>query len=83
MIEACFQFLVQLPTVLRFLWPLRMRLNFASLHVSAVARNFFPVFLSRGVVQVSAYVDSWLASFLGTGAVSALSITRKRCIRCL
>src|SRR6202012_4612930 len=46
---------------------------FTSLHVSAVARNFFPVFLSRGVVQISAYVDSWLASFLGTGAVSALA----------
>ena len=27
-------------------------------------------FISRGVVQISAYVDSWLASFLGTGAVS-------------
>ena len=37
-----------------------------------MAKNFFPVFLSRGVVQISAYIDSWLASFLGTGAVSAL-----------
>jgi putative peptidoglycan lipid II flippase len=72
-IGSVLQFLVQLPTVLRFLWPLRIHLNFGSLHVSAVARNFFPVFLSRGVVQVSAYVDSWLASFLGTGAVSALA----------
>lgn len=72
-IGSVLQFLVQLPTVLRFLWPLRMHLNFTSLHVGAVARNFFPVFLSRGVVQISAYVDSWLASFLGTGAVSALA----------
>jgi putative peptidoglycan lipid II flippase len=72
-IGSVLQFLVQLPTVLRFLWPLQMHLNFRSLHVNAVARNFFPVFLSRGVVQVSAYVDSWLASFLGTGAVSALA----------
>jgi putative peptidoglycan lipid II flippase len=37
-----------------------------------VSANFFPVFLSRGVVQISAYIDAWLGSFLGTGAVSAL-----------
>jgi putative peptidoglycan lipid II flippase len=66
------QFAVQLPTVMRFLWPLRLHFRFAAEHVRTVARNFFPVFLSRGVVQISAYVDSWLASFLGTGAVAAL-----------
>lgn len=65
------QFAVQLPTVLRFLWPLRLRLH-AGEHVRTVSNNFFPVFLSRGVVQVSAYIDSWLGSFLGTGAVAAL-----------
>jgi putative peptidoglycan lipid II flippase len=35
-------------------------------------RNFFPVFISRGVVQISAYVDSMLASFLPNGAVAVL-----------
>jgi putative peptidoglycan lipid II flippase len=65
------QFAVQLPTVLRFLWPLRPRLQLSE-HVRIVCNNFFPVFLSRGVVQVSAYVDSWLGSWLGTGAVAAL-----------
>ena len=65
------QFAVQLPRVLRLLWPLRMRLH-AGLHVQTVVGNFFPVFLSRGVVQISAYIDAWLGSFLGTGAVSAL-----------
>jgi len=38
-----------------------------------VIRNFFPVFISRGVVQISAYIDAFLASFLPTGAVSALA----------
>ncbi len=38
-----------------------------------VVRNFFPVFVSRGVVQISAYVDAWLASLLPTGAVSAFA----------
>jgi putative peptidoglycan lipid II flippase len=66
------QFAVQLPTVMRYLWPLRLQLRGAGLHVRTVSANFFPVFLSRGVVQISAYIDAWLGSFLGTGAVSAL-----------
>jgi putative peptidoglycan lipid II flippase len=37
-----------------------------------VVRNFFPVFMSRGVVQISAFVDAILASFLPTGSVNAL-----------
>jgi putative peptidoglycan lipid II flippase len=65
------QFAVQLPRVMQFLWPLRLRLR-ADDHVRTVVKNFFPVFLSRGVVQISAYIDAWLGSFLGTGAVSAL-----------
>jgi putative peptidoglycan lipid II flippase len=69
---SALQFAVQLPTVLRFLWPLRLRLH-AGEHVRTVAKNFFPVFLGRGVVQLSAYIDAWLASFLGTGAVAGLS----------
>ncbi len=66
------QFAVQLPTVLGYLWPLRLQLRGAGPHVRTVTANFFPVFLSRGVVQISAYIDAWLGSFLGTGAVSAL-----------
>jgi putative peptidoglycan lipid II flippase len=67
------QFAVQLPTVLRFLRPLHLKLTFGTEQVQTVVRNFFPVFLSRGVVQISAYVDSFLASYLPVGAVSALS----------
>src|SRR5271163_309605 len=72
-IGSALQFAVQLPTVLRFLRPLNLRFAFGTEHVRTVVRNFFPVFLSRGVVQISAYVDSFLASFLPTGAVSALA----------
>ena len=67
------QFAVQLPTVLGFLRPLRLKLSWGTEHVQTVTRNFFPVFVSRGVVQISAYIDSLLASFLPTGAVSALA----------
>jgi len=44
--------------------------------VRLVLRNFFPVFFSRSVVQISAFVDAWLASWLGTGAVAALAYTQ-------
>jgi putative peptidoglycan lipid II flippase len=40
--------------------------------VKTVIRNFIPVFISRGVVQISAYIDALLASFLPTGALAAL-----------
>ncbi len=67
------QFAVQLPTVLRFLWPMRLHLRFRTEQVRTVVRNFFPVFISRGVVQISAYIDSLLVSFLPTGGASALA----------
>jgi len=64
---------VQLPSVLSLVHRLRPRLDTASVHVRAVLKNFAPVFLSRGVVQISAYVDQVFASLLGTGAVAALT----------
>jgi len=67
------QFAVQVPTVMRFLRPLNLKLSLGTEPVRAVIRSFFPVFVSRGVVQISAYLDSLLASFLPTGAVSALA----------
>jgi len=45
----------------------------ASGHVKTIIRNFFPVFMSRGVVQISAFVDAVLASFLPEGSVVALT----------
>jgi putative peptidoglycan lipid II flippase len=66
------QFGVQLPTVLRLVRRLRPALDLANEHVKTVIRNFFPVFMSRGVVQISAFIDSMLASFLPTGSVNAL-----------
>ena len=70
------QFLVQLPTVLKLIHHLRPVFDMASENVRTVVRNFMPVFVSRGVVQISAYIDSLLASFLGTGAVGALGYTQ-------
>ncbi len=67
------QFGVQLPIVLRLTRKLRLRLDTRAGHVREVMRNFAPVFVSRGVVQISGYVDQLLASKLGEGAVAALT----------
>jgi putative peptidoglycan lipid II flippase len=64
---------VQLPTVARLLNGIRPRLVRGSAQVREVLRNFGPVFVGRGVVQISAYVDTVLASLLPTGAVAGLS----------
>ena len=72
-IGSALQFGVQLPSVLRLLHRFRPELTLASAHVRQVLKSFFPVFMSRGVVQISAFVDAFLASFLGQGAVVALN----------
>mgnify|MGYP003349193430 FL=1 len=38
----------------------------------AVATNFAPIVTARGVVQISAYLDTVIASFLPIGALSVL-----------
>ncbi len=66
------QFAVQLPQVLELLPGFRPVLRFSSEHVRTVIRNFGPVSLSRGVVQISGYIDQIIASYLGPVAVSTL-----------
>ncbi len=70
---SALQFGVQLPVVLRIAPDLKLVFDTASDHVRTVVRNFVPVFISRGVVQVSAYIDSLIASLLPTGAVVGLT----------
>jgi putative peptidoglycan lipid II flippase len=70
---SALQMLVQLPVVLRVLGRLRLRLRRGSPHVREIVQNFGPVFVGRGVVQISAYVDAWIASFLVAGSVAALT----------
>jgi putative peptidoglycan lipid II flippase len=65
-------FLVQLPLVLRLAPELKIRLDRHSADVQTVVRNFGPVFISRGVVQLSAYIDQFLASWLPGGSVALL-----------
>lgn len=67
------QFAVQVPAALRLGRKILPSLDVGLESVRVVIRNFVPVVFSRGVVQVSAYIDNVLASLLPTGAVSALA----------
>ncbi len=64
---------IQIPFVLRYAPRIRLSLQTALPHVRTVINSFFPVVLSRGVVQLSGYVDQVIASYLGTAAVAALT----------
>lgn len=69
---SALQFLIQVPRVLQYLPGFRPALQLYSPHVRSVIRNFGPVFVSRGVVQISSTVDQMIASLLPGGAVAAL-----------
>jgi len=72
-VGSALQFGIQLPQVIALARGVRPRLTAAAESVRNVFRNFVPAFFGRGVVQVSAYVDAWLASYLGNGAVSSFT----------
>ena len=70
---SALQFSVQLPTVLKLIKRLRPVFDLASANVREVLHNFFPVFVSRGVVQISAFIDAMLAGLISPQAVAALN----------
>src|SRR5438477_926372 len=72
-VGALAQFGVQIPSVIRYAKHLRFALDTMLEPVREVIRNFTPVVVGRGVVQLSGYIDNLLATLLGTAAVSALS----------
>jgi putative peptidoglycan lipid II flippase len=67
------QFAVQLPTVVKLAPNLKFQVEWASQNVRAVLNGFSTVVVGRGVVQISAYIDMILASWLPNGAVAILS----------
>ena len=72
-VGSALQFLLQLPSVLRVAPDIRPLIDLSSEHVRTIGRNFVPVFISRGVVQLSGYIDALLASLLPTGAVTGIA----------
>jgi putative peptidoglycan lipid II flippase len=70
---SALQFGVQMPTVLKLIKRLRPVFDLATANVREVLHNFFPVFVSRGVVQISAFIDAMLAGLISPQAVAALN----------
>lgn len=71
-VGGALQLAVQLPTVRRLARGMRLRPDNRHPRVRDVRRRFTPAVLGRGVVQISAYLDLFLATFLAAGALSAL-----------
>lgn len=69
-VGSALQFGVQLPVVWKLAPGIRPLLNLADANVRTTARNFGPAFFGRGVMQISSYIDSVLASLLPIGSVA-------------
>jgi len=72
-VGSALQFGVQLPLVLRLAQGVNLNLDVGTASSRMVFRNFVPAFISRGVVQISAYIDAFIASWLPTGAVAVFA----------
>jgi putative peptidoglycan lipid II flippase len=69
---SALQLAIQLPRTFALAGRVPFRIDRANEGVRAVFRNFAPAFVSRGVLQLSSYLDQLLASLLPLGAVAAL-----------
>lgn len=67
------QFVIQLPPVLKLMGSIRPESGKGSDSLKKVITNFFPAFVSRGVIQISAFIDSIIASLIGSGAVAVVA----------
>ncbi len=72
-IGSAAQFLVQLPSVIGLLRTLRPSLAVRDPGVRQTLRAFGAVLLGRGSVQLSGFVDQWLASYLGSAVFAGMS----------
>jgi putative peptidoglycan lipid II flippase len=72
-VGSALQILVQVPQTLALLRKHRIDFARVSAPLRSVFNNLTPVVISRGVVNLSTYVDNILASLLPTGAVAALN----------
>jgi putative peptidoglycan lipid II flippase len=72
---AALQLLVQMPLTLRLLGGAGALKSWRKpgRALREVATNFLPAVLSRGVVQISAYIDQILSSYLGAQVVSGIA----------
>lgn len=73
LIGGALQFLVQLPGVLRREKKLRLSFGRGIAGVREAVTNAGPAIMGRGVVQISSWADTFLASLLAVGAVATLN----------
>lgn len=73
LVGGLLQFAVQLPSVFSLERRLRVSLTTRLAGVREAARNAGPAILGRGVVQLSSYIDLFLASFIALGEVAILT----------
>lgn len=70
---AGMQLCAQLPLSIRANRGLRPTFDATSPHVRGIFKSFLPAVMTRGVVQISAYIDQLLASYLGPQAVAGMA----------
>lgn len=73
LLGSALQLAVQWPSVQRLLGQWRPRLRSSVPEAATVFRNFWPVFVGRGVTQLSGFVDVMVASVLLPGSASMLA----------
>ncbi len=73
---AVLQFVVQVPQVLSLLGSLKASASFSLPAVRSIFSRFVPAVAARGVVQISAWVDTAYASLITERAVSALTYSQ-------
>ena len=74
LVGAALQLGLQIPFVLRYERHLRIAIDTTLQPVRDIVRNFVPVVIGRGVVQLSAWLDNLLASLLGTGTAAVAGL---------
>lgn len=72
-VGSVLQFLIQLPLVIKLLGSLKLTVSWSGSNIRKVIINFFPAFISRGVIQISAFIESAIASVLGSGSVAIVT----------
>ena len=76
MVGSALQLAVQLPPVFSLVRGMRLSPALDDASVRTVVRNFAPSLMSRGVLQVSSFVDLQFATMLSASAVGALSLAQ-------
>ncbi len=75
-VGSLLQFLIQVPKVLKFVSFSEGKIDFKDTNIKTITKNFGPALISRGIVQISAYIDNIIASYLSSGAISGLAFSQ-------